>query len=66
MKKYIVKPKLLRKKSKHILLTCGEKGCNYVSEICYTWDTTGKYKFICPGCGRMNQLEIPINFEEYK
>ncbi len=56
---YIVKPKLIRRKHKTILLKCGGKNCENEKEIIYSWNDKGKDKFICMKCGRENHFDIP-------
>ena len=59
MKRYIVNPKLIRKKHKIISITCGGDDCNEVREIIYGWNDMGKDKLVCSKCERENHFEIP-------
>ena len=57
--KHIVKPKLIRRKHKTIVITCGGENCNEKRDILYGWNDKGKDRFVCRKCGRANDFEIP-------
>ena len=56
---YVVAPKLIRRKNKTILVTCGGKDCGKVTQVIYSWNNKGKDRLICMKCGKENHFEIP-------